>query len=32
VPFAQVGRVVAGTGVVFVDGPTPDEAGWDHFR
>jgi thiamine-monophosphate kinase len=31
VPFAQVGRVVAGSGVVFVDGPAPGESGWDHF-
>jgi len=32
VPFAQVGRVVAGTGVVFVDGEPPPAAGHDHFR
>jgi thiamine-monophosphate kinase len=32
VPFAQVGRVVAGSGVVFVDGPAPAAQGWDHFR
>jgi thiamine-monophosphate kinase len=31
VPFTQVGRVVAGTGVVFVDGPTPADTGWDHL-
>src|SRR4051812_37449930 len=31
VPFAQVGRVVAGSGVVFVDGPAPASEGWDHF-
>lgn len=31
VPFTQVGRVVAGGGVVFVDGPPPASAGWDHF-
>ena len=31
VPFTQVGRVVAGSGVVFVDGPAPADAGWDHF-
>jgi len=32
VPFAQVGRVVAGSGVVFVDGPAPAATGWDHYR
>ena len=32
VPFAQVGRVVSGSGVVFVDGPAPTGEGWDHFR
>jgi len=32
VPFAQVGRVVAGSGVVFVDGPAPAAEGWDHYR
>ena len=32
VPFAQVGRVVAGDGVVFVDEPPSGSAGWDHFR
>jgi len=32
VPFAQVGRVVTGSGVVFVDGPAPAATGWDHFR
>ena len=32
VPFAQVGRVVTGSGVVFVDGPAPAANGWDHFR
>ena len=31
VPFAQVGRVVSGSGVVFVDGPAPADSGWDHF-
>jgi thiamine-monophosphate kinase len=31
VPFTQVGRVVAGTGVVFVDGPAPTQTGWDHL-
>ena len=32
VPFAQLGRVVAGTGeVVFVDRAPPDIAGHDHF-
>jgi thiamine-monophosphate kinase len=31
VPFAQIGRVVAGSGVVFVDGPAPTAEGWDHF-
>jgi thiamine-monophosphate kinase len=31
VPFAQVGRVVAGNGVVFVDGPPPGVAGHEHF-
>lgn len=31
VPFAQVGRVVEGSGVVFVDEPPPGPAGWDHF-
>ena len=34
VPFAQVGRVVEGAGVVFVDGDgeVPETAGHDHFR
>jgi thiamine-monophosphate kinase len=31
VPFTQVGRVVAGSGVVFVDGTPPGPPGWDHF-
>ena len=31
VPFAQVGRVVAGSRVVFVDGPAPGVAGHEHF-
>jgi thiamine-monophosphate kinase len=31
VPFAQVGRVVEGTGVVFVDEPPPASSRWDHF-
>src|SRR3954447_4743585 len=31
VPFAQVGRVVTGSTVVFVDGPAPAAQGWDHF-
>jgi thiamine-monophosphate kinase len=31
VPFAQVGRVVDGTGVVFVDEPPAGDSGWDHF-
>jgi thiamine-monophosphate kinase len=36
VPFTQVGRVVEGRGVVFVDGPPPglqgrDGTGWNHF-
>ncbi len=30
-PFAQVGRVVAGHGVVFVDGEPPGRPGHDHF-
>jgi thiamine-monophosphate kinase len=32
VPFAEVGRVVAGTGVAFVDGPAPGTSGHEHFR
>ena len=33
VPFAQVGRVVAGDpGVVFIDEPPPNISGHDHFR
>lgn len=32
VPFAQVGRVVAGAGVTFVDAPPPGIGGHDHFR
>ena len=31
VPFAQVGRVVPGTGVVFLDEEPTGQAGWDHF-
>ena len=31
VPFAQVGRVVEGAGVVFVDEAPGEAAGWDHF-
>jgi thiamine-monophosphate kinase len=31
VPFTQVGRVVPGAGVVFVDEPPGGSAGWDHF-
>ena len=31
VPFAQVGRVVPGGGVVFVDRTPPGVAGHDHF-
>jgi thiamine-monophosphate kinase len=31
VPFAQVGRVVAGAGVLFVDEPPAGAGGWDHF-
>ena len=31
VPFAQVGRVVAGEGVVFVDEAPGAATGWDHF-
>jgi thiamine-monophosphate kinase len=31
VPFAQVGRVVAGSGVTFVDAPPPGAGGHDHF-
>jgi thiamine-monophosphate kinase len=32
VPFAQVGRVVPGAGVTFVDAPPPGVAGHEHFR
>ena len=32
VPFAQVGRVVVGTGVTFVDAPPPGAGGHEHFR
>ena len=32
VPFAQVGRVVAGAGVTFVDAPPPGVGGHEHFR
>jgi thiamine-monophosphate kinase len=32
VPFTQVGRVVEGSGVVFVDGDPPAGDGHDHFR
>jgi thiamine-monophosphate kinase len=31
VPLAQVGRVVAGAGVVFVDEAPAGAGGWDHF-
>jgi len=31
VPFAQVGRVVAGSGVTFVDAPPPGVGGHEHF-
>jgi thiamine-monophosphate kinase len=31
VPFAQVGRVIAGSGVVFVDREPPGPRGHDHF-
>jgi len=31
VPFAQIGRVVDGSGVAFVDAPPPGIAGHDHF-
>ena len=31
VPFAQVGRVVDGTGVVFVDEAPAAAGGWEHF-
>ena len=31
VPFVEVGRVVTGSGVTFVDGPAPPAQGWDHF-
>jgi thiamine-monophosphate kinase len=32
VPFTQVGRVVAGSGVVFVDAPPGGVAGHEHFK
>jgi thiamine-monophosphate kinase len=32
VPFAQVGRVVSGSGVVFLDEAPPGTAGHEHFR
>ena len=32
VPFTQIGRVVEGSGVVFVDQTPPGAAGYDHFR
>jgi thiamine-monophosphate kinase len=32
VPFAQVGRVIDGAGVTFVDAPPPGAGGHDHFR
>ncbi|MDQ1746651.1 MAG: thiamine-monophosphate kinase [Frankiaceae bacterium] len=32
VPFAQVGRVVAGAGVTFVDAPPPGVGGHEHWR
>lgn len=31
IPFAQIGRVVSGEGVVFIDEPPPQVAGHDHF-
>jgi len=31
VPFAQIGRVVPGSGVVFIDGDAPQTTGHDHF-
>lgn len=31
VPFAQIGRVVEGSGVVFIDGEAPSTTGHDHF-
>lgn len=31
VPFVQIGRVVPGSGVRFVDGPPPTRGGHDHF-
>jgi thiamine-monophosphate kinase len=32
VPFAQVGRVVPGAGVTFLDAPPPGRPGHEHFR
>src|SRR5205085_5113479 len=32
VPFAQVGRVVEGAGVTFVDAPPPGAGGHEHWR